>query len=594
MEKYRFMELDKAKELLRQAIEKDKEFADANLLLGNIESMQGNEKAALICYQQIILNNKSYSDAYFYASQSALVTGEYTLAKEYIDIYLNTKGLSKTRLERCRTVKLSAEFALDQLKHPQPFEPINLGPNINTPNKDYFPSLTVDGQKLIFDRNINNKEDFYISQKTATGWSVGVNPGAPLNTEDNESYPTFTADGQYVFYVRCGARPDGGSCDIYFARFDGNTWESPKNLGPPVNTGAFESQPCISPDGRTLYFVSNRPGGMGGTDIWKSNYINGKWSSPINLGPTINTPGEDAAPFIHPDGQTLYFVSEGRIGMGNLDIYISRMDKDGNWGGAENLGYPINTFAEERSLMVGANGVDAFLTSGNLKGFGDWDIYTFKMPEGKRPVTTTYVKGRVFDAVTKAPLAAAVELIDLSTGKQAYFTYSNKNTGEMLACLKTGVNYAFHVSGDGYLFFSENYSFKDKGDAINPIVKDIPLKKIDKDDKVILKNVFFETGKYDLRPESFSELDKLVELLKLNPKINIEVSGHTDNVGKKQDNLTLSQNRAKSVNDYLVSKGIVQTRLAYKGYGDAKPEVANDTDEHRQLNRRTEFKITSL
>src|SRR6185503_2378676 len=348
----------------------------------------------------------------------------------------------------------------------------------------------------------------------------------------------------------------------------------------------------ISSDGRTLYFTSNRKGGYGGYDIWKSELTDKGWGNPINLGPNINTAFDEQSAFIHPDDSTLYFCSNGWPGLGGMDLFVSRLGKDGQWGKPVNMGYPINTNGDENGLTLTAEGSHAFYSSNNLNGYGGFDIYTFELPENLRPRLVTYVKGTVSDAKTKAPLEAAVEIIDLQKNEPIYEDYSDPQEGTFLATLTTGKNYGLNISKAGYLFYSQNFSLVGH-EPKNPFIISVLLQPIEIGSKVILNNIFFDTNKFDLKPESLAELQKLVDFLTVNPGLKIEISGHTDNVGNDQLNQTLSENRAKAVYQYLVDNKIDPGRLQYKGYGKTQPIAANDTDEGRAKNRRTEFKIVA-
>jgi outer membrane protein OmpA-like peptidoglycan-associated protein len=414
--------------------------------------------------------------------------------------------------------------------------------------------------------------------------------GAPINTPENEGTITLSPDGQYVFFTGCNRQDGQGSCDLYFSALDGDQWKEPKNLGFPINTRAWESQPSLSFDGKTIYFTSDRPGGYGGMDIWFSTYNKGKWSAPQNIGPEINTPGNEQCPMIAKDDQTLYFNTDGRVGMGGVDLFICRKTPDGRWGKAENLGYPINTHADEICLVLTANGENAFYVSKRPGGAGGLDLYEFKLYEQARPKKTGYVKGVVFDAITKLKLKAKIELIDLATAKTVVEAYSNKLSGEFIICLQGNKDYALNVSCEGYLFHSENFSLKNQS-ATDPLVLSVPLYPIEAGGKVVLKNIFFDVDQYVLKTESKIELDKLVSFLKANATLTIEVSGHTDNSGNKQKNLDLSFNRAKAVVSYLVEQGIASNRLTARGYADAQPIADNKTEAGRKQNRRTEFKI---
>ncbi|MGE5425237.1 MAG: OmpA family protein, partial [Syntrophothermus sp.] len=436
------------------------------------------------------------------------------------------------------------------------------------------------------------EEDFYLSLKCDTTWCKAKNLGGPINTSGNEGAIFISPDGTYLFFAACNREDGFGSCDIYGARKEGDHWSIPQNLGPVVNTPSWDSQPSFSSDGKTLYFASKRPGGKGSSDIWKTELQpDGSWTPPVNLGDSINTNLEEMAPFIHPDDQTLYFSSKGHQGLGGMDLFYSRKDVNGNWGKPKNLGYPINSYSDEITLVVKPSGDIAYISSDKLGGKGKQDIYSFPLYQEAQPHQATYFKGVVFDKKTKERLQAVFELIDIASGKTVTKSVSDPMTGEFLLSLPTGRDYALNVSKPDYLFYSDNFSLSGYNSQAKPYIRDIPLQRIQVGEKVVLRNIFFDTDKFTLKTESVIELDKLVTLLKANPALKIEISGHTDNQGGAGYNLTLSKNRAKAVYDYLISKGINTERLTYQGYGMTQPVDVNTTEEGRANNRRTEFKV---
>ena len=306
---------------------------------------------------------------------------------------------------------------------------------------------------------------------------------------------------------------------------------------------------------------------------------------PVDLGDSINTKDTEMAPFIHPDDLTLYFTSNGHPGMGGLDLFYSRKDENGFWGKPVNMGYPINTYADEITLVVNAGGDLAYISSDKLGGKGKQDIYSFKLYKEAQPLKVTYFKGIVFNKETKKRLEAKFELIDLTSGKVVIESRSDPVNGEFLVALPTNKDYALNVSKTGYLFYSDHFALKGENSKARPFIRDIPLQEIGIGETVVLKNIFFDTDKYELKPESRSELENLINLLQTNGKIRIEISGHTDNAGTAVYNLTLSKNRAKAVYDYLVEYGISAGRLSYEGYGLTKPIDTNETEQGRANNR---------
>ncbi len=591
---YTMYESKKSYEYLTKAIETDPNFVDAYMLLAEVK--EGNEQYAdaQVLYEKAIAIKPDFQIPYFKLAITQLNNGKYQNALDNLLLYEAKKG-NQIDANKVARAFITAKFGADAVKNPVPFSPKNMGPGINSPLDEYFPGVSADKQVFIYTRLKSNRtEDFYITTKDANdAWYPSRNMGAPINSDRNEGTISISSDGQYVFFTGCNWPEGEGSCDLYFSALDGLDWKEPRNLGFPVNTRAWESQPSISFDGKTLYFSSARPGGFGGMDIWQTTYSKGRWSPPSNLGPEINTAGNEETPFIAKDDATLYFTSDFHPGMGGVDIFYTRKNASGRWDKPTNLGYPINTNKDERCLAIGANGIDAYIASERDSGYGGLDLYEFELYLQARPIATGYVKGNVYDAKSLKKLSARIELIDLATGKTIIESQSNKTTGAFLVSLQGNKDYALNVGADGYLFHSENFDLKEQS-ATKPLLLDIPLKPIIAGEKVVLNNVFFEVDKFDLKEESKIELNKLVAFLKNNATLTIELGGHTDNTGLKLKNMELSNNRAKSVYQFLITNGIAASRLSYKGYGDTQPVADNKTEAGRKLNRRTEFKVIKL
>lgn len=603
--KYYDSRLDqKAIRAFETAIARDSTFVDAWMILGNIYIESNLLEEALKCYRKAI----SIDDAFFpvnnsIAGQMELRRGNYAQAHRDISRYLELSArLSQPQRDEQLQYLRSCDFAMEALKKPVPFEPRNMGSGVNSVEAEYYPSITVDQQEFVFTRDVKDansmeghQEDFFISRLQDSVWQKARNAGAPLNSTLNEGAPAVSADGRLLFFTAC-ERPEGkGSCDIYLAqRMPDGSWSKPFNLGTPVNTTAWESQPSFSSDGKTLYFIRGTYDAKRRRqqDIYMTTFQpDMTWSEPRRLSDVINTPQNEESVFIHPDNQTLYFSSDGHTGMGGLDIFVSRREEDGQWGSPVNLGYPINTHHDENSLVVSADGQTAYFASDRKGGYGKLDLYEFNLYPEVRPSLVNYVRARVRDAVSNAPLAADFEIIDVASGKIMLSNTTDKKRGEFLACLPAGKNYMLNVNKKGYLFYSDYFECTKVTDRQNAFELDIRLQAPKSGEKVVLRNIFFDVNKYELRQESFTELGRLVAFLKAQPELRIEISGHTDNTGDKKANQTLSQNRAKSVYDYLVSQGIPTASLSYKGYGDSAPVAGNDSEEGRARNRRTEFRI---
>lgn len=585
--------------LFEKSIKADNEFIDPYILLAESHYEIGDAETGIEYFEKVISMNAEYfRNTYYRIAQMQLSIGRYRDARENLEAFMNVKRVNPKIREEAERGLETARFGEVAIKKPVPFEPKNIGANVNTDQYEYFPVLTADEQTLVFTKNqrrqgaMDYQEDFYISFLGESGWSKAMNLGAPINTEDNEGAQTITADGSQLFFIGCNKRGGKGSCDIYYSLREGKKWGAPINLGAPINTSKWESQPSVSADGKTLYFASNRPGSLGGADIWETHLApNGVWTEPRNLGETINTKYSEETPFIHPDGQTLYFTSNGHPGFGQKDIYFTKLDENGLWSEPKNLGYPINTWKDEMGLFVAASGETAYFSSDREGGFGKLDIYSFPLYKEARPVRVTYVKGTVTDKETGKPVGAKFELIDLATSKLVVESASDKISGKFLVTLPADRDYALNVSKDEYLFYSDNFSLKDKKDVSDPYRLNVMLQPIKFGEKVVLKNIFFETGSFELLEESKAELEKLRSFMVSNPNIMVEIGGHTDNVGKPEDNITLSQNRARAVFVYLTKNGIVNSRITYKGYGETIPIATNETAEGRALNRRTEFTV---
>ncbi len=604
VDSYQAKSFDKAFSDINKAIEQDPSFTEAYILRGDIYADDHQYLKAIDSYESAVKTNNPFSpNLYFVIAGIQLHVGMYADSKLNFKRFLENVQAPEQKKLLAENGVSACEFALNCVANPVPFVPVNLGDSINTPYAEYVNAITPDEEWLYFtrkdprdefttDKTQEYEEDFYLAHQADSAWLGALNFGQPINTHGNEGALNISPDGKYLFFAACN-RDDGyGSCDIYWAKRSGNRWSVPENLGEVVNSSQWDSQPSFSPDGKTLYFASKRSGGKGSSDIWRTELRrDGQWSQPENLGDSINTRSEEMSPFIHPDDQTLYFSSKGHPGLGGMDLYVSRKSSEGAWKRPVNIGFPINTFADEISLVVNAKGNVAYISSDIPGGKGRQDVYRFPLYPEARPQLTTYFKGIVYDAETMEKLEARFELIDLATALTSAESWSDKVTGGFLVVLPTEKNYALNVSKEGYLFYSDNFFLTGTNSESKPFIKNIPLKPIRIGESVILKNIFFDTDHYILKDESLVELQKLLGFLEQNPKLQIAIGGHTDNVGTEEHNLVLSQNRAKAVYGFLVQHGIAPARLSYEGFGFSQPIDANTTEHGRANNRRTEFKV---
>jgi len=581
--------------VLKNAVAEDPMFQGAYILLANVQRLQKKYADAKANYLKSMLIDSNIQPAVLYnLAETEFATQEFDKAKKHFADFLMQDN-SSDRAKSAKKYLLDCDFAVVAINKPVKYSPVNLGKGVNTSNAEYFPALTADGETLVFTRQIGGNEDFWTSQFQNNVWSEATPLSTKINTSRfNEGAQTISPDGKYLFFTGCN-RPDGlGRCDIYVSHREGKDWGEPYNVGKPVNSEYWESQPAISPDGRTLYFISNRPGGSGGYDIWKSTITDeAKWGAAVNLGPEVNTPFDENTPFLHADGRTLYFSSDGWPGFGHKDIYYSRMDDAGKFKKPTNMGYPINSFEDENGLIVSADGSSGMFSSNFKDGFGLQDIYRFGIPEVAKPLKITYVKGVVKDKDTKKTMESNVQVIDLNTNRPVFDDYTDPETGNFLAVMPIGSNYLFNVNAEGYMFYSENFELK-QSDINKPYQIEVYIEKIKPGGNVTLRNIFFDTNKFNLLPASVKELDLLIYFLQQNASVNIEIQGHTDNVGDNKLNQKLSLDRASAVYNYLVKNQINPQRLTFKGFGSTKPIADNTTEAGRKNNRRTTFVITKV
>jgi outer membrane protein OmpA-like peptidoglycan-associated protein/tetratricopeptide (TPR) repeat protein len=607
--------------------------AELNYLVGNcyLNTVQ-KTKAIEFFEKSLILNPSIFKDTKYLLAQAYQLDLKFDKALGLYNDYKKSLSPSDLNLHLNEIEKKIKECnnGIGLVKNPVRVFIDNLGQRVNTMYPEYSPFTNADESQLFFtsrrpnttggkidENDLQYYEDIYISEKLGGEWSDPKNPSSPLNSKQHDAPVGISPDGQTLLIYK---GTNGG--DIYECKLKGTNWSTPKKLNKNINTPNHESSGSISFDGKTLYFVSDKPDGYGGADIYISKKTaKGDWGEPVNIGSTINSPYDEEGVFIHPDGRTLYFSSKGHNSMGGYDIFKSTLD-NGKWSEPENLGYPINTPDNDVFFSISASGVHGYYSSVKPEGYGNQDLYliTFLGPEKPlvnntednllasltQPVSETaiektveikenqitIIKGKILDDVSLQPIGATLEITDNAKNEVIASFESNSATGKYLISLPSGKNYGIAVKAQGYLFHSENLNIPPTT-IYQEIEKDIKLKKMEVGTTIVLNNIFFDFDKSTLRDESFPELERLLKLLNDFPTLKIEISGHTDNRGTAAYNKTLSENRAKSVVDYLLGKGISKDRLTFIGYGFDKPVATNDTDEGRQLNRRTEFKVIS-
>ncbi|MDD3876730.1 MAG: OmpA family protein [Bacteroidales bacterium] len=568
-------------------------------------------------------------DVFYLLALAYKYHNEYEKAIESFNEYQNT--LSRKQLQNSRRVlrtEINDTRSAGQLfANPVRVFISNLE-SVNSVYSDYCASITADEEFLIFnsrrtdvtggrkDEDGRYFSDIYISYKDHGAWGTPRNMGAPLNTEGHDESVAVAPDGQKMYLHKV----DNNISNIYLSSLQGDRWQEPEIMPSAINTQNNQTHASFSHDGIKIYYISDQ---MGDPDIFFSGIMDrnrNQWGRGQRIGYGLYTTSDEGAIYFHPDGKTIYFSSKGHNSMGGYDIFKSVQGRDGIWSRPENLGYPINTPYDEKYFTVSADGKFAYLTSNREGGKGEWDIYKIRFlgppkhniidnedqllasiaqpireikPEPAVEVITTnltVLKGRVLDDFTKKPVEATIEIVDNVSGQIVSVFYSNSLTGKFLVSLPSGINYGIAVRAEGYLFHSENFDLPELSDY-QLVDKDIMLKNIAIGSKIVLRNIFFDSGQSRLRPESTTELNRLFDLMQDIPNLTIEISGHTDNVGGESFNIRLSEERATAVVNFLVQKGINRSRLIAKGYGPNRPMTSNDSAEGRQMNRRTEFEI---
>jgi outer membrane protein OmpA-like peptidoglycan-associated protein len=580
---------------LRQAIEKDPTYSLARFELGKLLLAKKKYKEAAEPLLYIHTHDTNFTPAHIELLGDAYFGQEaYREAGYYYEKYVNNPFVDLHKNPYVFIKLANSDFSsANKIIHAVKFT--NMGEAINGKGEEYFPSTNADESRLYFTKRkgsgLRDDEDIYVSSYVNNQWAQATPIAGNINTNENEGAHSIAPGGKFLIFTACNRKNQfvqTNSCDLYISKRNGDIWSTPNLMSSAINTSAWESQPTISADGKTLFFTSNRPGGFGGLDIWYCELNEkGVFGEPFNAGPEINTKFDEEKPFFHPDGQTLYFVSNGRAGYGGKDIFKTKKIGD-IWLSPVNIGKPFNSREDETGIFINALGTKGYIASNRADGFGGMDVYTFEVPEYIQPNPTAFVKGMVTDQAGR-PKAAKGAIIDFETNK-VYYTFSTDSiTGNYLATLPAGKIYLVNIHKEGYFFHSEKINLKNM--SAKEIVQNISLIPIEKGNKIALHNTYFDTDKFDLKETSYAELDRLVEFMNVNPAASIEIGGHTDNSGSAEKNKLLSKNRAEAVQAYLIKKGIEDGRIRAVGYGSEKPIADNTTEAGRAQNRRTEIVI---
>lgn len=604
-----------AEEYLLKSLAKDSIFSEAYILLSQVKVKMGDINSAIFYKEKMMtLNPIIPLVEYFYLAGMHMAIGSYEKCLKNAVRYKNSPLADQRYIGRIDKMIENCEFAIEAIKNPVDFDPINLGSSINSELPEYFPSITADDSTFLFTRRVNDlsapggrQEEIFVSKKTPNNnWSNSSLVSNAINSKYNEGAPTFSPDGQYIIFVGCetGAKGDYeygddrkgyGSCDLFYSQNNGTNWSKPVNLGSKINSKHWETQPSFSSDGKTLYFIrgmtyDRQRRNPDNQDIYVTTITeDGQWSKPEKLPPNINSPHREESVQIHPDGKTLYFSSNGHPGMGGMDLYMSRKLDDNTWSDPINLGYPLNTYKNDISILISPKGDKGYFSSDREGGYGDLDLYSFNVDKKFKPLPITFIKGKIIDAESKLPLFAFFQLTDLKKGNIISQMQSKLGNGEFLITVPKNIDFALHAEKEGYMFYSRNI-YRDNLSLSKDGFLIIELEKV-KPGTFILENIFFEKSKSSLKKSSLVELNKVLKLMQINPDLKIQISGHTDSDGDDDFNLELSINRAKSVVNWLIENNIDQNRLSFKGYGETRPIEENNSIANKAKNRRTELTI---
>lgn len=599
-------------QLLNKVLDSYPDHLDAWHLLGTIYlsdrkfNLLGVEK----CFSNIIEICPEYDPyAYFHLARIYFGREEYEKALNHIDVFLLDIDHIKSDEDYYEAIRIQdyATFYLEMMNNPVPFNPFSVK-GVSSPFDEYLAILSPDNQTMLYTRKvkipprlddltpkIRYEEQFFYSEKNENLFGDGMKMPYPFNQKNDEGSASLTLDNTTLFFTFCiyNQKEKYYNCDICWTRKLMGYWGEVEALGDQVNSILdWDAQPSVSSDGKTLYFVSDRPGGFGGYDIYVTHKVNGKWMPAENLGAPINTAGNEKSPFIHTDNRTLYYSSDGLMGMGGYDIFVARKNGEDQWKDPVNIGYPINSKDDDVGFFVSVDGEFGYFASNKLDGNGGWDIYSFELYEEARPEEILVIKGKVKDTSGDQLKEVKVELKNIGTRDITNIEVDSL-TGHYSYVETIKDDYLLTIKRKG--FVNElKYISKDHYEISQTIDLEMEPRPIELGHSYRLNDVYFEFNSHVLTNESIFVVEEYVGFLKENPGLKIDIQGHTDNIGGEEDNLFLSERRAATVYDYLISSGIPEQRISYRGFGESRPIADNSTEEGRALNRRTEFMIMDI
>ncbi|MFA6923966.1 MAG: OmpA family protein [Bacteroidales bacterium] len=623
-------EIREAITLFNQAIEEEPQLPDAYFALAKINfKNQSLKEAEKYLLKTIELCPSYNNEAYFQLGEIYLGRADHfyesgnfqesaknfvNAAKNYFNYLQNLKTSNKKtsddkKLEIERKYETSKLIG-DLLSHPVPFNPKPVE-GICTKDDEALSIITPDNELALYTKRFKKEpypdyiEQFMYNEAVNGKFGTGYIMKAPFNQGTNEGGATLTADNLHMFFViskkETTTKTEKGvtktneyfNSDIYYSDNINGQWTEPKSIGDNVNSpDSWESHPSVSADGMVLYFSSNRLGGFGGCDLYKiEKNEKGVWGKPINLGPTINTAGDEVSPFIHTDSQTLYFSSNGHDGLGGLDIFYTKQNEKGEWTTPKNLGFPINSIYDDESFFVSTDGKTGYFSSDrkDIKGKGGIDLYSFPLYEDVRPERVLFAKGQLKDEKTGLPIKATIDIKSVD-GKKIKEISVDTNSGKYVVAMAFKDDYVLTVKKEGYVYDSR-YFAKDDTTYQTPKAIELEVKPIEVGESYRINDIYFSTNSSELTNSSKIVLNEFFDFLKENPNMRISIQGHTDDIGSESDNLALSENRARAVQQYLIFKGVEPTRMEYKGFGESQPVATNETAGGRAKNRRTVFVI---